>query len=96
MKPILAALCAASLSAPAWSAPTCLPTQTLLQKAQKDGMTPQARGLTSGGQWMMLMAREDGVWLLLVIKPDGETCIVGVGEMFDNAREPEQPKGDPA
>ena len=50
-------------------------------------------GLTSGGQMIEAFAAPSGPWTILLSSPNGTSCVVSVGELFEVIAPP--PEGVP-
>lgn len=88
MKLALALILAAAPAA----AITCLPQADLYATLSAEyNEAPQMQGLSGDGKLMQLWASEAGTWTLIVITPQGQACVVGVGGDFMDARQRPKP-----
>lgn len=54
----------------------------------------QSIGLASDGMVVEVFASESGSWTILVIRPDGMTCLAASGEYYEQVSEGLPPQGD--
>ena len=75
-------------------AQSCLPREAALRLlADQFGESRVGMGMTSGGMVMEVFASETGSWTITVTRPDGATCAVASGEMWEALDEPPPPQG---
>jgi hypothetical protein len=87
------ALCATG--SPALAQSQCAPVaDALTNLAERYGETVRIRGLTTGGNVLLITAAPGGGWTAIEVKPGGEACMVSAGEAFETIA-PVAP-GDPA
>ncbi len=77
---------ATALIAPDASAQTVCGERTkfLAQLAKKHHEAPTSIGVTSSGQMIEVLTSSNGTWTILVTSPDGVSCMVAVGEAWEN------------
>lgn len=75
----------------------CAPRDDVLDRlAERFGEARQSIGLASGNQVVEMFASpETGTWTLTLTRPDGMTCIIGVGEGFEQVEAGARPTGQP-
>lgn len=82
----LLALLALAWPARAQSMPAvCGDRATIVAALRGDhGETKAARGLATGGGLVELFTAETGTWTLLLTLPGGPTCLMGVGDSWED------------
>ena len=84
-------------SAVAEGGPPCGPRKALTKKLEQAyGETRQGVGLTGGQALFEVWASETGTWTLLLTRPDGRSCVMAVGENWQDVAEQHARAGDPA
>jgi hypothetical protein len=72
------------LSYPAAAQQQCAPVaEALTNLAERYGETVRIRGLTTGGNVLLITAAPGGGWTAIEVKPGGEACMVSAGEAFE-------------
>lgn len=75
-------------------AQSCLPREAALRTlAEQFGESRVGMGMTNGGMVVEVFASETGSWTILVTRPDGATCPVIAGEMWEALNEAKPPQG---
>ena len=54
------------------------------QLESRHGETPQAIGITGDGKLIEVLVSPTGGWSLLMTHPRGPTCVIAVGESWEN------------
>jgi hypothetical protein len=81
MKAAISALCV--MAAPAFGQNQCAPvTDALAGLASNYAEAPRVSALM-GSHVLIITVAETGGWTALEVKPNGEACVVAVGEAFE-------------
>ena len=93
---ILTALTIGSfLIAPAaWAQPVCGSHNTVsdnLKKAYSEA--PVSMGITTGGGIIEIFASNEGSWTMVITQPDGVSCLIAVGQNWENLPDPKMISG---
>ena len=84
-------------SAVAADGPPCGPRKALTKKLEQAyGETRQGVGLTGGQVLFEVWTSEKGTWTLLLTRPDGKSCVMAVGEDWQDTADLHARVGDPA
>jgi len=77
-------------SAPAETPRTCAAhTQVVERLAERYGETLQSMGMHSNNGLLEIYASEEtGTWTILVTSPDGTSCLVAAGQMWEADAKP--------
>ena len=78
------ALLASPVLAQAGGIPCAKRSAVLETLAAKYGEMPISRGLSSDGAIVEILVSSKGSWSMLVSMPDGNSCLAGVGEMWED------------
>ena len=84
----LIAMSAIPAAAAAPASPPCAPRPELLkQLAKQFHEQPAALGLTSNGSLIEVLTSDDGeTWTILISQPNGSSCLVAVGEGWEELK----------
>lgn len=85
MKALILAVLGLLLTAPLAAAIQCGPTEAVLTGlAERYDEQAVARGLMPDGSMAMVTATVDGgTWALLLVKPDGQSCMMAAGRDWE-------------
>ena len=90
-------LASTAMTAAAEGGPPCGPRKALTKKLEQAyGETRQGVGLTGGQVLFEVWTSENGTWTLLLTRPDGKSCVMAVGENWQDTAEQHARVGDPA
>ena len=81
----------------AQAAEQCALREQVISKL-RDGFSErqQSLGLMDNGSILELYANEDtGTWTVIQRRPDGQSCLMASGQMFEGDVQPLGPEGDP-
>lgn len=71
--------------------------ELVLRLEQSYGETLQSMGLHQDNTLLEVYASEDtGTWTILVTRPDGLSCLIAAGQMWDGTPEPVRARGNDA
>jgi hypothetical protein len=95
---IAAALLAATPTAEAETRQACAKRDQVVRKlAEKFGETLRSIGLhQSDGVVEVYSSEETGTWTILMTRPDGMTCLLASGQLWEQDAAPLQKAGEPA
>lgn len=95
---VILALLAASLSTPvlAQESPRCFPHKEFLEMAEKSHYQeiPEYRAMLDGGLMLEILTSPDrSTWTALIVNPNGNACLLIVGEDWQPLVKPEPGEG---
>lgn len=95
---IVVALLAATPTAEAETRQACAKRDQVVRKLeQKFGETLRSIGLhQSDGVVEIYSSEETGTWTILMTRPDGTTCLLASGQLWEQDAAPLQKPGEPA
>ncbi len=71
--------------------------QVVAQLEERYGETLQSLGLHQNNALVEVYASEEtGTWTILLTRPDGLTCLIAAGQMWDGAPSPARARGKDA
>ncbi len=83
------AAAATGAQAQSQSRPCAERTQVIERLAEKYGETLQSAGMHSNNGLLEVYASEDtGTWTILVTSPDGTSCLIAAGQMWERNATP--------
>lgn len=71
--------------------------QLVLRLEERYGETLQSMGLNQNNSLLEVYASEEtGTWTILMTRPDGLSCLIAAGQMWDGTPEPVRARGNDA